>query len=229
MTHWFALEDEHMTIALDRTESSPEPIYDPLTNHTVRLSDLAFTRLAEEISSGRRGPGETLRDQSIAREFGVSRMPVREAIMRLERVQLVEVAASRHTRVTAFDAARVAETLEFAGFLYSMTTSLTALRATEESIEHGVRLLDDAIGAPEDEATLAALRAFFRLTLDHAGNRVVESLEDFTHLVQHAESARTPSENAARVRPHLADLRDAFAARESAAAAPAIHAMHRID
>ncbi|WP_082542874.1 GntR family transcriptional regulator [Microbacterium sp. Root53] len=65
-----------------------------------RLADLAFERIAGEIIAGRLAPGETIRDSELADSMGVSRMPVREALQRLERIGLVEVEASRYTRVT---------------------------------------------------------------------------------------------------------------------------------
>lgn len=54
-----------------------------------RLADLAFERIAGEIIAGRLAPGETIRDSELADSMGVSRMPVREALQRLERVAII--------------------------------------------------------------------------------------------------------------------------------------------
>ncbi len=58
-----------------------------------------YDRLLESILSGRRKPGEPIRDRDIATEFGVSRTPVREAIQMLRSFGIVEASASRYTRV----------------------------------------------------------------------------------------------------------------------------------
>jgi DNA-binding GntR family transcriptional regulator len=55
----------------------------------VSLVDQVVDTLRERIADGRINPGETLRIESLAREFGVSRTPVREAISKLEAQGLV--------------------------------------------------------------------------------------------------------------------------------------------
>jgi DNA-binding GntR family transcriptional regulator len=61
-----------------------------------------------------------LRDADIAVEFGVSRMPVREALRRLEDEGLVQAAASRWTRVSPLD-------IEEARRLHPIVSALEAL------------------------------------------------------------------------------------------------------
>lgn len=61
-----------------------------------------------------------MRDADIAFEFGVSRMPVREALRRLEDEGLVQAAASRWTRVSPLD-------IEEARRLHSIVSALEAL------------------------------------------------------------------------------------------------------
>ncbi len=48
-----------------------------------------FQRLREAIVSGRYRPGDRLNESKIAREFGISRIPVREALMQLQEHGLV--------------------------------------------------------------------------------------------------------------------------------------------
>src|SRR5918911_5450277 len=47
-------------------------------------ADAAYTTLREAILSGHLRPGDRLAEEQLAREFGVSRTPIREAIFRLE-------------------------------------------------------------------------------------------------------------------------------------------------
>jgi len=48
------------------------------------LADIAFTKLVEAISAGEFAPGERLSEAEMARRFGISRGPLREALQRLE-------------------------------------------------------------------------------------------------------------------------------------------------
>jgi len=53
------------------------------------LKSHIFDRLRDAIVSGRYHPGERLNESKVAREFGVSRIPVREAMMQLQESGLV--------------------------------------------------------------------------------------------------------------------------------------------
>lgn len=57
-------------------------------------------RLREAIDAGRWRPGELLRQERIAAEYGVSRIPVREALAQLQSEGLLEVAHYRGARVS---------------------------------------------------------------------------------------------------------------------------------
>src|SRR6266850_1333129 len=50
----------------------------------VSLVDRVVETLHDRIAQGAIVPGETLRIEALAREFGISRTPVREAISKLE-------------------------------------------------------------------------------------------------------------------------------------------------
>lgn len=54
------------------------------------LSESAASRLREEIFTGLAGPGTRLAEAAVARRLGVSRVPVREALVLLEREGLIE-------------------------------------------------------------------------------------------------------------------------------------------
>jgi DNA-binding GntR family transcriptional regulator len=88
----------------------------------VALVDQVVETLQDRISEGRITPGETIRIESLAREFGISRTPVREAISKLEAQGLVV----RRTgyAATVFEPLRK-EVLE----LYEMRMALEPLAA----------------------------------------------------------------------------------------------------
>ena len=89
------------------------------------LREEVHARLVEELVCGRLPPGEVLRDEALARRLGVSRTPVREAMVRLADRGLVVSHHLRGFRVAPLDADEVRE-------LYPVTWALEAeaLRST---------------------------------------------------------------------------------------------------
>ncbi|MEM1240635.1 MAG: GntR family transcriptional regulator [Cyanobacteria bacterium P01_H01_bin.26] len=75
----------------------PIPQTDVLSRTFIR--DDVYVSLRDWIVRGELEPGEKLKDKELASRLGVSRMPIREALRKLEDEGLVETAANRWTRV----------------------------------------------------------------------------------------------------------------------------------
>jgi DNA-binding GntR family transcriptional regulator len=60
----------------------------------ARLSEIAADRLRERILRGQLAPGSPLSQESLAREFGISRTPLRDALKLLERDGLIRLDGS---------------------------------------------------------------------------------------------------------------------------------------
>src|ERR687885_171179 len=86
---------------------------DPIARRQVRryrtTPDLIADALREEIRRGRAEPGQALRQEEIATRFGVSRLPVRDALRRLETEGLVVVYPNRGAFVAEFSPDEVRE------------------------------------------------------------------------------------------------------------------------
>lgn len=67
------------------------------------------SRIREKILNGVYAPGTQLRQDSIAAEFGVSKIPVREALVQLKADGLVDIFAHRGFQVRPVSAAEVSE------------------------------------------------------------------------------------------------------------------------
>jgi DNA-binding GntR family transcriptional regulator len=74
--------------------------------------DTIADALLEEIAQGSLRPGEALRQEELAARFGVSRIPVREALRRLEENGLVTVHPNRGAFVKVFSDSDVVEVFE---------------------------------------------------------------------------------------------------------------------
>jgi len=84
-------------------------------------------KLRREIESGRLGPGSRLDEVRLAGVFGVSRTPVREAILALERDGLVERQPYKGCRVASFDDRKIKE-------MFPIVAALEALSIREAGI-----------------------------------------------------------------------------------------------
>ncbi|GAA3670019.1 GntR family transcriptional regulator [Microbacterium marinilacus] len=204
------------------------PLSAPLTNRGPRLSDLAFDRLAEAIVDGTLPPGELLRDRVLATQLGVSRMPIREALQRLERCHLVETAASRFTRVTVFTPELVAAGIEYAGFLFASSMRMSVIRMTDEQHARAVTLLDELVAAETEHQYLSATGAVYRFAMATAGNEVLGRRSDVWYMFSCAARALPAGELVDRIGRDAGRLRDAVAARDADAAEAALRRMHGI-
>lgn len=83
----------------------------PLLAATTTAAALA-ARLRQEIDRGRWQAGELLRQEQLASEFGVSRIPVREALAQLQSEGLLTVAHYRGARVAWPTAAEIDEVFD---------------------------------------------------------------------------------------------------------------------
>lgn len=77
-----------------------------------RLERRVYDRLREEILSGAIGRGEQLVEARLAADFGISKTPVREALIRLQRDGLVKIEPYRGARVVQPSGRDVREILE---------------------------------------------------------------------------------------------------------------------
>ena len=71
-----------------------------------------YATLFEYIISGKYAPNSRLKEEEIAKQFNVSRTPVREALRQLEQDNLVEILPNRGTRVIGFSVDDVEEIYE---------------------------------------------------------------------------------------------------------------------
>jgi DNA-binding GntR family transcriptional regulator len=94
-----------------------------------------YTTLRNEILTMKLTPGTHLDELGVAERFGVSRSPVREALVRLSAEGLVTILPNRGNVVAAMEFGRVPEFLDALDLLQRVTTRLAALHRTQEDLE----------------------------------------------------------------------------------------------
>ncbi len=100
----------------------------PRKSRAVQLRDA----LENAIVEGVYGCGERLDEARLAQQYGVSRTPVREALLQLAATDLVEMRPNRGAFVTAMDPAALIEMFEVMAELEGMCGRLAARRITPE-------------------------------------------------------------------------------------------------
>jgi DNA-binding GntR family transcriptional regulator len=114
------------------------------------LRDGVFRRLRDAIVDGTFAPGEQLRDGDLAEWLGVSRTPVREALLRLATSGLVVASPGRSTTVSVIDVRAVRDARDVIGAMHALAVREMAGRLTHQDIDHmrdANRRFADAVAA----------------------------------------------------------------------------------
>ncbi|MFC4499154.1 MULTISPECIES: GntR family transcriptional regulator [Streptomyces] len=120
---------------------------------TAKIEPLGAVRervlatLRQDIIAGRLRPGDRLVERELADRFGVSRVPVREAIRSLVSEGFVHFESARRTVVRRLTPGDVKELFELREALEVYAAGLAAARATPESLAELRGLLDQAATA----------------------------------------------------------------------------------
>jgi DNA-binding GntR family transcriptional regulator len=100
-------------------------------------------RLREAIHEGRLEPGQRVRQEAVANEYGVSRLPVREALRRLETEGLVVIMPHSGARVASLNFAECEEIYKIRERLEPLALAESIRHSTEGQIERAFALLEE--------------------------------------------------------------------------------------
>lgn len=106
------------------------------------LTTQAFDRLETAITTGELEPGAKISEADLARRFGISRGPLREAIARLEGRRLVERLPNVGARVTVLKPKDLFELYSIREALEGMACRLAATTMVEKDIANLNQILD---------------------------------------------------------------------------------------
>jgi len=102
----------------------------------ISLREQIYMALKQSIVHLNLKPGQRLNDQILAKEFDVSRTPVREALKRLEDEGLVETFPGAVTRVTDINEKGAIQLLQVVGTLHTLALKLAFTRLDTEIVDH---------------------------------------------------------------------------------------------
>ncbi|MDJ1113063.1 GntR family transcriptional regulator [Microbacterium dauci] len=174
------------------------------------LRDEVRGRLRDAIVDGTFAPGEQLRDGELATWLGVSRTPVREALLDLARSGLVQTLPGRSTVVAPVDGAELSDARAVVAAMHRVAVSEATPLLTDEDLGR-MRQANDAFVAAHEagdtDAAAAADHAFHAVTVERAGNVAVRTvLALYSPVLERAERLRFASHDAALSASRHADL-----------------------
>jgi DNA-binding GntR family transcriptional regulator len=145
------------------------------------LTDWAYETIKELILTLKVAPGTQLQIEMLADQMGVSRTPVREALLRLEQDGLTQVVPRVGVFVTGISKRDLEELYELRELLESRATEEAAQRLTDDDLDHIDLLLEESKAAVKQgnvEKFLETEIAFHRILTEGARNRRLISIMD---------------------------------------------------
>ncbi|MFI5953900.1 GntR family transcriptional regulator [Cryptosporangium sp. NPDC051539] len=199
------------------------------------LTDLVFAAIRDRIVEASLPPGSSVSEATLAKELTVSKTPVREALLRLRRIGLVEP-TSRGLRVTLPSVRTVRHAFEYRAVLESGAATYAAGHASGEQLEAIVRWASESLGCARagDPADFRQTDHRFHLAVaDASGNEFLRSAIEDAFVLTMALRRRDVS----LVRDFVPDalehleIADALRTRNSAAASALVagHALRILD
>jgi DNA-binding GntR family transcriptional regulator len=140
------------------------------------IVDEIIVKVGTDIIEGRLLPGDDLNSVELARAFGSSRTPVREALLTLEREGFVEISAHRRPRVAPLRIEEVRELYRVRAHLYALVSREVVQVADAEDIARLRALQEQLVQAMENDDVdrYFWINVHFRNTeAEIAGNRTL--------------------------------------------------------
>jgi DNA-binding GntR family transcriptional regulator len=154
------------------------------TGHAVSLVKVAYQRLRQQILENILPPGFRALEQELADRLGISRTPVREALIRLQKEGLVEVIPRHGMQVLPVSAADMKDIYEVLTALESTAAEIVARRSPGEEelapLAHASRDMAKALKNDDLSAWAEADERFHRGLIELSGNRLlIEAVLNF--------------------------------------------------
>jgi DNA-binding GntR family transcriptional regulator len=125
-------------------EDSP-PALEPIDGRRDSLTSQVHDAIRDAIVSKQLPPGMRLSEAALAEQLGVSKTPVREALVRLQAIGLVDTEVGAGARVVTPSRERIQHSYEVRSGHEFTAARLAALRASEEDIAGLILAADQSV------------------------------------------------------------------------------------
>lgn len=132
-----------------------------------------------DIVQGRLQPGERLIERVLSERYEVSRVPLREAMLRLETEGFLTLAPRRGATVATFTLESVSDLFDVREQLDALAARLAADRADPASLlalEHALSESEEAVASDDREHRSSSNARFHELIIDMAASPLLSSI-----------------------------------------------------
>lgn len=144
-----------------------------LTNR--HLKDQAYRHIRDAITTLQFKPGAPVMEGKLAKSLGISKTPVRNALVRLEQEGFVQTIPFRGTFVSSLSVAQVREMFEVRDALEELAVQRLIDRATMDDVERLRRVIERGAHPSSDEleASIDSIREFHEELVSLSGNTML--------------------------------------------------------
>lgn len=142
----------------------------------ANAAEVVADLLRRAIYEGRLAPGERLREVEIATEIGVSRTPVREALLILQTEGLVRAEPNRGSVVRSYTMEELVDFIQIRGMLQAYAAAQAAARITPEQLARlhdCCDVLEGLVDSTEVVPVVEATLRFHDVVVSAAGSRML--------------------------------------------------------
>ncbi|MBT5088366.1 MAG: GntR family transcriptional regulator [Micrococcales bacterium] len=153
-------------------------------------SEKIASELRSQILAGKLVPGSRILQEQLAEEFGASRLPVRDALRRLQAEGLVTIVANTGAWVSKLSKAECEDAYQIRERLEPLLMRQSAAGITDETIEKLTQLADKMEASGDVETFLRLDQDFHLLAYSHAPDGMIRDLiERLWNTTQHYRRA----------------------------------------
>jgi len=147
----------------------------------LNISEQVYAELSQQIISQRLKPGQRLREEQLASQFGISRTPLRDAISRLAQNGLVDIEPRKGASVKQFNIDDVVEVYD----IRTVLEGLAARLAAPELNLNELKKLKALFSKKDPRSLIKADTGLHDLIINSCGNKkLMEILNNIHGLVQ---------------------------------------------
>ncbi len=179
-----------------------------LTRPTATGADLVYEQLRAQILTGVLTPGLVVSQVALARELGVSRTPLREAVRMLQREGLVAGEANRMIRIASFSIADVEElyAVRIANEALAIRLTVPKMTAADDAaLDESLEDMARTATANDEDAWTMSHRTFHTRLVAGSGKRLrtlLSELYDYAERYRHLYRTTEPRAMSIGAREH---------------------------
>ncbi len=161
---------------------------------SASLEKLAYDSLKEAILAFRLKPDDNIVENELAHQLGISKTPVRDALLRLEKEGFIEKIPYKGYYVTPITQESIRDMFEIRAVLEGLAARLAAHLMSAENIQHAHDLVAElarAIAAGDIKQAAVINRQFHELIITSSGNEHLRAI--LSNLDDHIQRYRTLS------------------------------------